>query len=89
MIDVQIAIADYAAEHELENNYTLRPSVDILGSGQEGDVRRQTSDGNYYIYDGGKWNLLLENTEIEEFELATKEDVLSSIKAGKEKVDNG
>lgn len=89
MIDLQAAIADYAAEHELEWSYTMRPSVESEGvlpkeDSEEGDVRKAKDSGNYYIYDNGSWNLLLENSSIdtEGIELATHEEVLAALKAG-------
>lgn len=87
-VDLQIAIANYYADKEIDPVVTLRPSVDVLpNSGNEGDVRQQTSDGSYYIFDGGKWNLLLENTEIGQVVLASSDDVKSAIQAGKDRAN--
>lgn len=88
MIDLQAALADYAYEHELELRYTMRPSVEnvasLPSSDEEASVRRTKDTGNYYIYDDGSWNLVLENSSIdtESFEYATHEEVLEALRAG-------
>lgn len=87
MIDLQTALADYAATHEVEINYTLRPSVEsfenLPTSDSEASVRRVRATGNYYIYDNGSWQLVLEDTTLEGgFEIATHEEVLEALREG-------
>lgn len=100
--DLQILIADYYATtgHEIEDVYTLRPSVESFENlpktaNNEGDVRKAA--GKYYIFDEGEWNEL--PNELLEGDFLTKEDfdqelentfasdeeVLAAIARGKEK----
>ena len=76
-VELEIILANYANAKDI-NTFTVRPSVDVLPSGANGDIRLTNSDNHLHLYHNG-WQDL---GEFEDERMEQVDQVIDDLEAG-------